>query len=61
MQNKLSDLERDNYLVEITPISNSNGEIKKYFVFGRKSVSSKTPPKKEFENNKPEKLKQFYA
>lgn len=57
----MADLERENYLVEITPISNDNGEITKYFIFAKKSAPVKQKSKVEFENNKSEKLLKFYG
>lgn len=57
----MADLERENYLVDITPISNNNGEISKYFVFAKKSILPSQTPKKEFENNKSDKLTEFYG
>lgn len=59
MQSKLEDLEKENFLVELTPIFNSKGEIKKYFIFAKKSVVNKVPIKKEFEINKLDKITKF--
>lgn len=61
LQSKLEDLENESFLVELTPISNSKGEITKYVIFGKKSVTNKISFKKEFENNKSSKLLKFYG
>lgn len=60
LQSKLLDLQENNWSVEVTPISNSNGDIKKYFLFCKKLQPKKSIPEKNIVHNTDIKLTKFF-
>jgi len=60
LQSKLEDLETSGASVEVTPIINSSGEIRKYFIFSKRIARQPYTKRAEFKNNSDVKLSKFY-